>query len=180
MLKILWKRGKIAPEEQFLPLSTIFYYLMIDFYVKTGIRFSLRDKRLFEITEVEITRVDCTFKKRHLGHNRWLGGVKPVLGGVGNVASLLYCTWTDSIKPSLPFPFLWCVLCFQTTFVQNLYWLTDLLLVFNFILFIYLFFCFVLCVIFNALLSQLVFKKALIKNRHFRKCRFLINAFLCT
>ena len=60
MLKILWKRGKIAPEEQFLPLSTIFYYLMLDFYVKTEIRFSLRDKRLFEITEVEITRVDCT------------------------------------------------------------------------------------------------------------------------
>ena len=59
MLKILWKRGKIAPEEQFLPLSTIFYYLMLDFYVKTGIRFSLRDKPLFEITEVEITRVDC-------------------------------------------------------------------------------------------------------------------------
>ena len=59
MLKILWKRGKIAPQEQFLPLSTIFYYLMLDFYVKTGIRFSLRDKRLFEITEVEITRVDC-------------------------------------------------------------------------------------------------------------------------
>ena len=41
------------------PLSTIFYYLMLDFYVKTGTRFSLRDKRLFEITEVEITRVDC-------------------------------------------------------------------------------------------------------------------------
>ena len=61
MLKILWKRGKIAPEEQFLPLPTIFYYLMLDFYVKTGIRFFLRDKRLFEITEVEITRVDCTF-----------------------------------------------------------------------------------------------------------------------
>ena len=57
MLKILWKRGKIAPEEQFLPLSTIFYCLMLDFYVKTGIRFSLRDKRLFEIT-----RVDCIFK----------------------------------------------------------------------------------------------------------------------
>ena len=63
MLKILWKRGEIAPEEQFLPLSTIFYYLMLDFYVKTGIRFSLRDKRLFEITEVEITRVDCTCNK---------------------------------------------------------------------------------------------------------------------
>ena len=59
MLKILWKMGEIAPEEQFLPLSTIFYYLMLDFYVKTGIRFSLRDKRLFEITEFEITRVDC-------------------------------------------------------------------------------------------------------------------------
>ena len=51
--------GEIAPEEQFLPLSTIFYYLMLDFYVKIGIRFSLRDKRLFGITEVEITRVDC-------------------------------------------------------------------------------------------------------------------------
>ena len=64
MLKILWKRGKVAPEEQFLPLSTIFYYLMLDFYVKTGIRFSVRDKRLFEITEVEITRVDCIFVNR--------------------------------------------------------------------------------------------------------------------
>ena len=51
--------GEIAPEEQFLPLSTTFYYLVLDFYVKTGIRFSIRDKRLFEITEVEITRVDC-------------------------------------------------------------------------------------------------------------------------
>ena len=60
MLKILWKMGEIAPEEQFLPLSTRFYYLMLDFYVKTGVRCSLRDKRLFEITEVEITRVDCT------------------------------------------------------------------------------------------------------------------------
>ena len=54
MLKILWKGGEIAPEEQFLLLSTIFSYLMLDFYVKTRIRFSLRDKRLFEITEVEI------------------------------------------------------------------------------------------------------------------------------
>ena len=53
------KRGKIAPQEQFLLLSTIFCYLMLDFYVKTRIRVSLRDKRLFEITEVEITRVDC-------------------------------------------------------------------------------------------------------------------------
>ena len=59
MLKILWKREEIAPGEQFLLLPTIFRYLMLDFYVKTRIRFSLRDKRLFEITEVEITRVDC-------------------------------------------------------------------------------------------------------------------------
>ena len=61
MLKIYGKGEKIAPEEQFLPLSTIFYYLMLYFYVKTGIRFSLRDKRLFEITEVEITRVNCIY-----------------------------------------------------------------------------------------------------------------------
>ena len=66
MLKILWKRGEIAPEEQFFLLSTIFCYLMLDFYVKTGIRFSLRDKRLFEITEVEITRVDCNSIKTQM------------------------------------------------------------------------------------------------------------------
>ena len=42
------------------PLVHIIFYLMLDFYVKTGIRFSFRDKRLFEITEVEITRVDCS------------------------------------------------------------------------------------------------------------------------
>ena len=61
MLKVLWKGGEIAPEEQFLLLSTICSYLMLDFYVKTRIRFSLRDKRLFEITEVEIRRVDCIY-----------------------------------------------------------------------------------------------------------------------
>ena len=59
-VKILWKRREIAPEEQFLLLPTIFCYLMSDFYVKTRIRFSLLDKRFFEITESEITRVDCT------------------------------------------------------------------------------------------------------------------------
>ena len=60
MSKILWKRGEIAPEEQFLLLSTIFSYLMLDFYVKTRIRFSLRDKRLFEITKVEVKSVECS------------------------------------------------------------------------------------------------------------------------
>ena len=63
MLKILWKRREIAPHEQFLSFSTIFSYLMLDFYIKTRIRFSLRDKRLFEITEVEITRVNCSFNE---------------------------------------------------------------------------------------------------------------------
>ena len=62
MLKILWKRGEIAPEEQFLLLSTLFCYLILDFCVKIRIRFSLRDKRLFEITEVEITKVDRSGK----------------------------------------------------------------------------------------------------------------------
>ena len=46
--------------EKFLFLSTIFCYLILDFSIKTRIRFSLRDKRLFKITEVEITRVDCS------------------------------------------------------------------------------------------------------------------------
>ena len=59
MVKILWKKGEIAPEQQFLLLSTIFCYLRLDFYVKTKIRFSLLDKRLFVKTEVEITWVDC-------------------------------------------------------------------------------------------------------------------------
>ena len=55
------ERGEIAPEEQFLLLSTIFCYLMLDFYVETRARFSLRDKGLFDITEVEITRVACRY-----------------------------------------------------------------------------------------------------------------------
>ena len=54
--------GEIAPQEQFLLFSTIFCNLILDFYAKTRTRFSLRDKRLFEITEVEITRVDCNLK----------------------------------------------------------------------------------------------------------------------
>ena len=75
MLKISWKRGEIAAEEQFLLLPTIFCYLMIDFYVKTRIRFVLRDKRLSEKTEVEITRVDCirTDKSKHIVQK---GGVR--------------------------------------------------------------------------------------------------------
>ena len=59
ILKILWKRGEIAPYEQFLLFSTIFCYLLLDIHVKTGTRLSLRDKRLFEISDLEITRVHC-------------------------------------------------------------------------------------------------------------------------
>ena len=33
--------------------------MLLDFHVKTGTRFVLRDKLLFERSEVEITRVDC-------------------------------------------------------------------------------------------------------------------------
>ena len=49
-------------QEQFLLLAIISCYLMLDIYVKTGIRFSLREKRLREITEFEITRVDYVSK----------------------------------------------------------------------------------------------------------------------
>ena len=59
ILKYCAKRGEIAHQEQFLLLFIIFCYRMIDFYVKTRTRFSLRYKRLFEIIEAEITRVDC-------------------------------------------------------------------------------------------------------------------------
>ena len=62
VLKIFWKRGEIAHDEQFLLLSTIFCNLLLDFLVKTGTRLSPRDKRIFEITEFEITRIDCISK----------------------------------------------------------------------------------------------------------------------
>ena len=65
ILKILWKRGEIAPKEQFLLFFTIFCCLLVALCVKTWARFSLRDKRLFEISEFEITRVDCTIKQSH-------------------------------------------------------------------------------------------------------------------
>ena len=66
---ICWKYcGK---GEKLLLFSTIFCYLKLEFFVITRIRFSLRDKRYFEITEVEITitRVDCI-------RNRWQVSIK--------------------------------------------------------------------------------------------------------
>ena len=38
------------------------YFYMLDFHFKAGIRFSFRDKRLFEISEVEVARVNCIVK----------------------------------------------------------------------------------------------------------------------
>ena len=43
------------------------------------------------------------------------------------VAPLHYCMWTDSIKLSLLFLFLWCVPCFQRIFIQNLFYIADLM-----------------------------------------------------
>ena len=43
------------------PLFHNILYLILGFCVKTRTRFSLQDKPLFEIIEVEITRVDCTY-----------------------------------------------------------------------------------------------------------------------
>ena len=64
----MWKRGEIAPLEHYLLSYIVFCYLILGFHFKTGIRFSLRDKRLFEVSEVEITRVDCTYHY-DLSHN---------------------------------------------------------------------------------------------------------------
>ena len=56
-------------KEQFLLFPTIFCCLLVALCVKTGTRFSLRDKRLFEISEFEITTVDCLYVHGgHLGH----------------------------------------------------------------------------------------------------------------
>ena len=57
---IVEKGKKCSPGAIFL-FSTIFCNLILDFCVKIRTRFSPRDKRLFEIIEVEITRVDCIF-----------------------------------------------------------------------------------------------------------------------
>ena len=71
ILKILWKRGEIAPKGLFILFFTIFCYLLLYVPVKTGTRFSLRDMRLFEMSEVEITRVDCLLVLRlRLQHKR--------------------------------------------------------------------------------------------------------------
>ena len=65
MAPFLWGHSPL-----FHNISTIFCYLMLDFHVKTGSRFSLRGKRLFEISEVEITTVNCSFGSSSFSANR--------------------------------------------------------------------------------------------------------------
>ena len=60
-MNVILRQYGSAPARMFL-FSTIFCNLILDCCVKTRTKFSLRDKRLFKITEVEITRVDCTVK----------------------------------------------------------------------------------------------------------------------
>ena len=43
------------------PLFHNIFYLLLEFHVKTETRFSRQDKQLFVISEVELTRVDCTY-----------------------------------------------------------------------------------------------------------------------
>ena len=50
-------------------------------------RFPLRDKRLFEITEVEITRVDCIF---HLANDNQMSYPFGVCGVILTVWQILY------------------------------------------------------------------------------------------
>ena len=53
------EKGRNCSPGAIILFSTIFCYLILDFCVKTRTWFSLRDNLLFEIIEVEITRVDC-------------------------------------------------------------------------------------------------------------------------
>ena len=55
--KILQKRGELLLKGNFSCFQQYFCYLFLDFHVKAGTRFSVRDKRLFMISEVETTKV---------------------------------------------------------------------------------------------------------------------------
>ena len=63
------EKGRNCSPGAISPLFHNIYNLILDFCVITRTRFFLRDKRLFEITEVEITRVDCILNcKKRLAH----------------------------------------------------------------------------------------------------------------
>ena len=59
-IKTIVEKGKNCSWRAISPLIHNIFYLL-NFYVRTGTRISLRDKRLFEITKVEIARVDCIY-----------------------------------------------------------------------------------------------------------------------
>ena len=44
-----------------IDIASLFHNIVLDFHVEKGTRFSLRDKWLCEVSEVEITRIDCTY-----------------------------------------------------------------------------------------------------------------------
>ena len=60
ILKILWKRGAISPLFHNILLPVVRFSCL-----NRDTIFSLRDKRLFEISEVEITRADCILLSIH-------------------------------------------------------------------------------------------------------------------
>ena len=53
------EKGRNCSWRAISPLIHNIFSLLLRFYVRTGTRISLRDNQLFEITEVEIARVDC-------------------------------------------------------------------------------------------------------------------------
>ena len=59
ILKYCGKEEKLLLGSNSSSLPQVLCYLLLDFYVKTWTRISFRDKRLFETSEAEITRVDC-------------------------------------------------------------------------------------------------------------------------
>ena len=90
--KYCGKGEKLLLRSNFSPYPQYFFYLMLDFYVETGIRVSLRDKRLFEITEVEITRVTSTVLS--LSSHTSLA-IKKISENRSIREALLHCVWTE-------------------------------------------------------------------------------------
>ena len=83
ILKILWKRGE----------RNFFSYLLFHFPVYAGTRFSLRDKRLIEVSEVEITRVNCICTYRHCLNdvNETAPSVNSTVSGIFILISFIVC-----------------------------------------------------------------------------------------
>ena len=102
--KYCGKGEKLLPQEQFLLFSTIFCNLIFDFYVKTRTRFSLRDKQLFEVTKVEITRVDCIEEQKFticqvfLFFDTFIGWFKHSLFHNITINTCIYIAWEQAYR----------------------------------------------------------------------------------